>query len=236
MNLILLFPDDFVDSKQVRLTGRRLRHMLDIHRAAPGDELLAGMANGGMGRAKLCTLDAKEAVLDVELDLDPPSALDLDLILALPRPPVFRRCLSAAAAMGIKRICVLQTRRVEKSFWQSSALGEDDIKEQLVLGLEQAKDTVVPEVTFHKRFKPFVEDRLTGMIKGRRALVAHPEAPVLSRRGIKPPLTVLVGPEGGLLDYEIGKLEETGFESFSLGERILRVETVLPYLVGKFSS
>lgn len=233
MNLILLFEEDFTDANTVRLTGRRLRHMMEVHRVRTGDELLAGMANGRIGRAKVLSLNSNEAVLEVRPDREPPPALDLDLILALPRPPVLRRCLSAAAALGIKRICIVQTRRVEKSFWQSHALGKADVDEQLILGLEQAKDTIVPSVSFHKRFKPFVEDELPGMIKGRRAVAAHPEAPAFPRRGIKPPLTVFIGPEGGLLDYEVKKLREAGFEAFSLGERILRVETVLPYLAGR---
>ena len=210
--------------------------MLEIHRAAPGDELLTGMVNGRMGRAKVCSLDSREAVLEVSLDRDPPPALGMDLVLALPRPPVFRRCLSAAAAMGIKRICVVHTRRVEKSFWQSHALDGAEVQRQLVLGLEQAKDTIIPAVSFHKRFKPFVEDELPEMIKGRRALVAHPEATEELRRGVKPPVTVLIGPEGGLLDYEVEKLREEGFECVSLGERILRVETALPYLAGRLLS
>ena len=43
MNLILLFQDDFIDNTGVvRLEGRRLKHVLDVHRASIGDELFVG--------------------------------------------------------------------------------------------------------------------------------------------------------------------------------------------------
>jgi len=62
--------------------------------------------------------------------------------------------------MGVKKIIFIHSYRVEKSYWQTPLLEEKNIEEQLILGLEQAKDTVMPEVILAKRFKPFVEDEL----------------------------------------------------------------------------
>src|SRR5208283_3585485 len=102
-------------------------------------------------------------------------ALPVTLILALPRPPMLKRILFSAAMLGVKKIIILNFNRVEKSLWNSSSLKPKAIEEQLVLGLEQAKDTVMPEVIIKKRFKPFVEDELPILIKGKSALVAHPD-------------------------------------------------------------
>ena len=84
MNLILLFDDDFLDASHVRLTGRRLRHVTDVHRAAVGEELAAGVADGRIGRGTITRLDAEALEMDVTLDRDPPAPLPLTLILALP--------------------------------------------------------------------------------------------------------------------------------------------------------
>ena len=52
MNLVLLLPDDGIDNAgRVRLRGRRLRHVLDVHRAAVGDELRVGLLGGGSAPA-----------------------------------------------------------------------------------------------------------------------------------------------------------------------------------------
>ena len=100
--------------------------------------------------------------------------MPLTLILALPRPPMLKRILFSAAMLGIKKIIILNFNRVEKSLWNSSSLKPPAITEQLTLGLEQAKDTIMPEVILKKAFKPFVQDELPVLIKGKSALVAHP--------------------------------------------------------------
>ncbi len=47
----------------------------------------------------------------------------------------------------------------------------------VTLGLEQAGDTIVPEIQLYKRFKPFVEDVLPSLITQETpAYVAHPYA------------------------------------------------------------
>ena len=45
--------------------------------------------------------------------------------------------------------------------------------------------------------------------------------------------TYPLGPEGGFVPYEIERFQACGFSPVSLGERILRVDTALPALVGR---
>jgi RsmE family RNA methyltransferase len=144
---------------------------------------------------------------------------------------MLKRILQTSAAMGVKKIVLLNSYRVEKSFWQSPLLKAEAINEQLVLGLEQAKDTVLPEVILAKRFKPFIEDDLPTLALNTRKLVAHPNATFQSPMISNERTTLAVGPEGGFIDYEIQKLLEIGFDGISLGPRILRVESAIPVLL-----
>ncbi|MCA9731163.1 MAG: 16S rRNA (uracil(1498)-N(3))-methyltransferase [Deferribacteres bacterium] len=236
MNLILLFDEDFVDENIVRLSGRRLHHVRDIHRAQAGDSLVVGKINGELGVGRIVKLDKNELILEIELHSPPPAPLPLTLILALPRPRVLNRTLIAATSMGVKQIYLVHTNRVEKSFWHSPVLEEDKIRDSLVLGLEQAKDTIMPIVHLRKKFRPFMEDALPDIAKNTRKIVAHPDN--LAQEIIREmqPTTLFVGPEGGFIPYEIEKLQSAGFHSFSLGERILRVETAVPVLITKLMS
>ena len=63
-------------------------------------------------------------------------------------------------------------------------------------------------------------------------LLAHPGATSSSARQPKPPAVVAIGPEGGWVPFEVELLEAHGFRPFSLGPRILRVETAVPYVFG----
>ena len=107
------------------------------------------------------------------------------------------------------------------------------VREQLILGLEQGCDTILPTVTLQCRFKAFVEDELPALAGGSRCLLAHPPAEAGCPRDVRAPVTLAVGPEGGFTAYEVGALAAQGFEAVSLGPRVLRVEQVVPVLVGR---
>lgn len=234
MNLLLLTPDDLCADGMALVEGRRLQHMLQVQRIGPGQPLRAGLLGGLMGQAHVQQLDEQQACLSLHLDQPPPAKLPLTLVLALPRPKMLKRTLQNIAAMGVQRLVLVNSYRVEKSFWQTPWLREESIREQLLLGLEQACDTVLPEVILEKRFKPFVEDRLPALAHGSLKLVAHPgEHPECPRNLGTQPLTLAVGPEGGWIPYEVELLRKAGFSAVQLGARILRVETAVPALIAR---
>ncbi|MHB8846497.1 MAG: 16S rRNA (uracil(1498)-N(3))-methyltransferase [Nitrospirota bacterium] len=233
MNLILLFPDDMVTVERARLSGRRLRHVRTVHRAAAGDALAVGMLGGRIGTGTITRIDDEVLEMDVRLAHDPPAALPLTVILALPRPKVLRRVMYSLAVLGVKRIVLVNAARVEKSYWQSPFLDPDVINQQLVLGLEQARDTMLPEVLLKPLFKPFVQDELPALAKGTLALVAHPGAPGSCPRQIAGPVTLAIGPEGGFIPFEIELLGAAGLDPINIGQRILNVETAIPALISR---
>jgi RsmE family RNA methyltransferase len=233
VNLLLLEQADFVADDHVLLRDRRLTHLQQVHRAEVGESLKVGLLGGDMGSGRLLRLDAGEAELQVSFDQPPPAKLPLTLLLALPRPKMLRRVLQTVATMGVPRLVLLNSYRVEKSFWQTPFLEPAAIHEQLILGLEQARDTVLPEVIIEKRFKPFVEDRLPQLTAGTLGLVGHPGDYPHCPRAVVEPVTLAIGPEGGWIPYEVEKLAAAGLQPVQLGERILRVETAVSALLAR---
>ncbi len=233
MNLILLFDDDFATPARVTLSGRRLEHVTNVHRAAVGDALVVGVANGRIGFGTIARIDGDSLEMDVKLDRDPPAALPLTLILALPRPKVLNRVIASATSLGIKRIVLINAWRVEKSYWKSPRLAPENLRTQSILGLEQARDTILPSIETRRFFREFVEDELPSLARGTRALVAHPHAREACPRNVSEPVTLVIGPEGGFIDAEIASLQAAGCTPVTIGERILRVETVVPYLAAR---
>lgn len=233
MNLLLLEEADFIAADRVVLHDRRLTHMQEVHRVAVGDSLRVGRIDGLMGNAQVLRLEAGEAELQVTLEQAPPAKLPLTLVLALPRPKMLRRVFQTVATMGVPRLVLVNSYRVEKSFWQTPFLEPEAIREQLILGLEQARDTVLPEVVIEKRFKPFVEDRLPALCADTLGLVGHPGQYPPCPRDVDRPVTLAIGPEGGWIPYEIDLLGKAGLQPVQLGERILRVETAVTTLLAR---
>ncbi len=233
MNLLLLEEADFIAADRVVLRDRRLTHMQEVHGVAVGDSLRVGRINGLMGRAEVLRLEAREAELQVVLDQPPPSKLPLTLVLALPRPKMLRRVFQTVATMGVPKVILVNSYRVEKSFWQTPFLEPSAIRDNLVLGLEQARDTVLPEIIIEKRFKPFVEDRLPAITEGTLGLVGHPGDYPPCPRALTEPVTLAIGPEGGWIPYEVDLLGKAGLNPVQLGDRILRVETAVTALLAR---
>lgn len=233
MNLILLTAQDFMAEDRVVLRDRRFRYMQEVHNTEVGSSVRVGFIGGLMGEGKVIRWDEHEVELFVNLNQPPPNKLPVTLLLALPRPKMLRRVLQAISSLGVPKLILLNSQRVEKSFWQTPFLEAMAIQEQLLLGLEQARDTVLPEVQIEKRFKPFVEDRLPALAKNTLGLIGHPGDYPACPRALTQATTLAIGPEGGWTAYEVLKLQEAGLHPVQLGERILRVETAVTALLAR---
>ena len=233
MNLLLFTAADRLDDQRIRVTGRRLQHLRQVLGAVIGDELRVGELNGLTGLGRVLDVSAQQAILSVELRESPPAKLPLCLVLALPRPKMLRRILRSVAELGVAELHLIHSYRVEKSYWQTPVLQQEALHGYLLQGLEQSRDTVLPIVTCHRRFKPFAEDTLPAMASTRQSLLAHPGDFPSCPRDLQRDTLLVIGPEGGFIPYEVEKLEHAGCQPVSLGARILRVETAVTALLGR---
>ena len=213
-------PEDFVTASRAR-----------VRREVAGEGIAVGVLNGRMGIGRVVARDAEWVELDVTLDREPPPACLVTLVLAVPRPKVMDRVIAAAASMGVKRIFLINSWRVEKSYWKSPKLAH--LRDAAIAGLEQARDTVMPQIETRRLFRPFVEQELPAIAANTRKLVAHPGAPNECPRALAEPVTLAIGPEGGFIAEEIVSLQRIGFEPVTIGPRILRVETAVAALLGR---
>jgi RsmE family RNA methyltransferase len=237
VNLLLLFDEDFLPDGTARLTGRRAQHAREVLRAEPGESLRVGRLGGLVGTGAV--LENTEGALHLRLTLTepPPVRAGVDLLLAIPRPKALKKVLPAVASLGVDRVVLVNAARVEKSYFDSKVLAPAFLQELLLQGLEQARDTHLPEVLVRERFRPFVEDELDTVF-GREPLRILPHPPArqpLTATGVgtAPRVVLAIGPDGGWVPFETELLEAQGFHPFTLGPRILRVETAVPVLLGQ---
>ena len=234
MNVVLLQPSEVASDGTASLEGRRAEHVATVLKKAPGETLQVGLVGGKLGQAEVVASERRSLRLaGCVFDREPPPKRPITLVLALPRPPVFRRVLQHVTALGVQHVVLLHTRRVEKSYWMSPALEPEAIDEQLRLGLEQAVDTVPPTIERARGFRPFSETRLPTLVRAGEVLFGHPGPHERCPTDVQGPVTLLVGPEGGFIPHEVDVLRDAGARAISLGPRILRVETATLALLGR---
>ncbi len=245
MNLLLLEDADFDpatgsgrrSAARAVVRGERLMHVRKVLRAEVGESLEVGRLGGGIGRGHIVELNRERVVLELgPLDHEPPAPLPVTLVLALPRPKFVGRILQGATAMGVKRILLVHTARVEKSYWKSSVMRPGALRRHLMLGLAQARDTVLPEIECLAGPRGLVE-ALPGLARNHDdMLVADATGAEPCPLGVDGPTALLVGPEGGLLDEELALFDQAGARTVNLGPRALRVEHAVVALLSRLGA
>lgn len=230
MNILLL---DKITDGGATLSKAQTQHLQTVLCAKVSDVVKVGLIGGKIGTASIKTLGDEKtqaSLTDITLTKPPPKKLSVTVVLALPRPKVLRRLIMDMSAIGVPHIVLTNSYRTEKSYWQSPLLARID--EFVFEGLQQGADTIAPSITFEKRFKPFVEDRLPAL--GDDIWVAHPDPKVGNLSEHCLPDVVIIGAEGGFIDYEIELLSQNGVKVFCLSDRILRTEAAVNVILGRY--
>ena len=247
MNLLLIESEKInSDGTYIVCDSEKLKHIHEIIKPEIGKELKTGIINGEIVKAKIIDIkntgtsnkqkNIHEIILQISLNephLPPPLPIPVTLIIAMQRPKTLKKILQNATSMGVKKFYIIEAWKVEKGYWTSSILENSTIEKNLLLGLEQCGDTILPKVFIRKKFKPFVEDELPDISRQSMSLVAHPYAEGSLPKFVNKNITLAIGPEGGFTDYEIDKFENIGFLPVNIGDRILRSEYAVAAILAK---
>ncbi len=225
MNVILVERDELDDSGCVELSGRRGDHVRTVLRARVGDRLRVGRVEGPLGEATVEHLAATAVRLRCRFDLEAPPRPTVDLLLALPRPKVLKRLYAPLAQLGLGRLLLVNAAKVERMYFDSHVLDPAFQRERLLEGLQQARDTRLPEVTLHRRLKVLLEDELDACCPDGERLWADPAGggsvyDAVQER-CRPRVLLAVGPEGGWTAHEAALFAAAGFRGVSAGPRVL---------------
>lgn len=228
MNIIILTKEDRIKDDLYHLNDERYFHIRDILKLNETDVCEIGMLNGPCGKASVRNIDSEKVILKID-ELYPIKEPEkgIEIICALPRPQTLKKVLSNCATMGVSKISLIRSEKVEKSYFQSPLLEKRNYDKYLIEGLSQGKRTHLPDVEIHKKFKPFFESRFPE--NDSVYILAIPEAEdylsasIISEKN----LIIAIGPEAGWNEFEINFMKNAGFSEFKLSENTLRVENAV---------
>jgi 16S rRNA (uracil1498-N3)-methyltransferase len=215
-------PSAFNFTKQtITLTADEARHLREVLRLKPGDEVSVFDGEGKEFRARVAQARRESAELDLDEEIQPArpeSPLQITLAVALLKGEKFDLVVQKATELGVTKIVPLMTRFADIKLRDESDASKRVARWQRI-ALEAAKQSgraVVPEVSLPVSFESVLN---TGCL-----LFSEKEGQGLTR--IETDFfTAIVGSEGGWSDEELDLARTAGAQIITLGGRILRAET-----------
>jgi len=251
VNLLLVEPSELAGDR-CTIADRRAAHLREVLGVAPGSTVKMGIVGGAVGTGEVLADDAAGVTLRFVRTADPAPQLELELVLAVPRPKALARVIETCAAFAVKRIELTNAWRVDKSYLRSPKLAAEALAHSARLGAEQGATTHLPEIVVHERLmelldtrwpapEPRNEDEEPDEDKRRRRrpkpgslLIAHPHAkPIETVIRYGAPHVLAIGPEGGWIERELDTFVARGFTPCSLGAPILRTESAVSAALGQ---
>ena len=215
-------PSAFNFTKRtVTLTADEARHLREVLRLKPGDEVSVFDGAGKEYRARV--VQARREIAELELAEEigtarPESPLHITLAVALLKGEKFDLVVQKATELGVNKIVPLITRYADIKLRDESDASKRVTRWQRI-ALEAAKQcgrAVVPEVS--------LPVTLASLLDGNCLLFSERGGHGL-RQIDTDFVTAIIGSEGGWSDEELEQARSAGAQIITLGGRILRAET-----------
>jgi len=216
-------PPNAFTQQTVTLAADEARHLRDVLRLKPGDEVYVIDGLGHEFRSTVSNVRRDVAELRIEAEVEPAkpeSHLQLNLGVALLKGEKFDLVVQKATELGVTKITPLITRYADIHLRDASDAAKRVTRWQRI-AIEASKQSgraFVPEISLPVAFENF-EVEGNGVMFSERDGEAFASLPATNS------ITALVGSEGGWADEEIESARARGFHVVTLGGRILRAET-----------
>ncbi|MCB1101280.1 MAG: RsmE family RNA methyltransferase, partial [Kiritimatiellae bacterium] len=232
MNCTLVQVSDRQGDGLFLVGPEKSRHLRNHLKIGVGSRIVAGVLDGPLGWATVVGDDGVRLKITAPEGPVPPRP-PVDLVLAMPRPKVMGRLWGALASIGIGHLYIIGAEEVEACYFSARTLEPQYRLPKLIEGLEQVRDTRLPEVTVEKSFRRFATGILPNLSPHGIRLLGHPGAAHSVREVLASPacregrVMLAVGPEGGWREKELDVLSFHGFVPASLHSRALRTDTAV---------
>jgi RsmE family RNA methyltransferase len=222
MNCILIEQTEnegFFPSKD-----HRAIHLKKILKAVAGDQFKAGVIDAGTGTLTVTEILESGIRYEYRASSDKTGLFPLTVLMAYPRPPMAKRIVRDGTALGIGQFVFFVSELTEKTYKDSHFWTKGQFREALIEGAGQAGDSFLPEVRHCRSLEQAIESLSS---RGDRICLDHRGDKCLAEKKSAQDGSAVfaIGPERGWTEKELEKFHGAGFESRTLGKRILRVDT-----------
>ncbi len=223
----LVVPAEALAAAEWRIGGDAHHHLFRVKRLAPGDVLRLTDGGGHARFAEVVAISKRESVVRLagEAPANEP-ALAVELFVAPPKSERAAWLVEKATEVGVAAIRFLTAERGARAFGPAQL---ERLRRVGVAAVEQCGRSRVPEIATAAMLA-----EVLGKIRSDATPVwALDVGPQRRHEGLGcPRVALLVGPEGGWGPSESELFDRFAVPRWSLGERILRVETAAVVAAG----
>ena len=218
------------------LEGAEARHAGVVQRRRPGERVDVADGAGVRLRCTIASVETGRLVLDVVERLDEPAApVRLVLVQALAKGDRDELAIEAATEVGVDEVVPWQAAR-SVVVWRGERAAKSRAKWLATVreATKQARRAHLPAVDHAVDTRGLVARTREVVGAGGVVLVLHEAAqePIgsvdLPDPAVGGDVLVVVGPEGGVSEEELGALAEAGARVVRLGPHVLRTSTAGP--------
>lgn len=230
MPQFFIHSSDIIDGR-CRIGGDDYRHLASVRRVRAGDTIRLRDDSGAALTARV--LNVTDDAIEAEItgrSASPAPCPDITLCMCLLKGKNFDEVIEKAVEIGVARIVPVASERTIPR----PADAEGRVERWNRKAEEAAKQSLRERVPRVERIMPFAEalERAGAPAK----IIAHPGASGSLKEfllGREPcAVSLLVGPEGGFSDAEIGRAERAGWMPAGFGFSQLRAATAAAVLCG----
>ena len=213
---------------QLTLPEALHRHAVQVLRSKIGDPIILFNGRGGEFSARFEVVEKRRSEVAIETfdAVNRESALDLRVLIALIKPDKFDFAVQKAVELGVHSIQPLITQRSVINL-KASRLEKKMLHWQgvIVNACEQSGRTRVPELLQPITLTDYLQSPAE---RARISMLPEAEdALLIDKVTTQQCIDLLVGPEGGFTDEEVGEMKRGHVYSMQLGARVLRAETAV---------
>jgi 16S rRNA (uracil1498-N3)-methyltransferase len=221
----IFYPETLVTDTQIALSQDAANHVANVLRLKEGHPIVLFNGDGNEYSGHLDSVKKREVIafVDAKLSLSVESPLSIHLGQGVSKGDRMDVVLQKSVELGVSEITPIISERcvvkLSPERWQKKQTQWQKI---IISACEQSGRNIIPKLNSVTSIQDWIKQSTTQL-----RLTLDPKSRYkmnqldYQHQGFR----LLIGPEGGLSEKEMYYAEESGYQSVSMGPRILRTET-----------
>ncbi|TGM98701.1 RsmE family RNA methyltransferase [Leptospira dzoumogneensis] len=246
MNYLILDPSQKTNSGEFKISNQdRIVHILKVLQKKEGDKIKSGLLNDSLGIFKILKITPQEILGSYTPIIKPKRrSPGINLIVSVQRPPTVEKILELAGVWGVQSLEFRLATLSRTEYLTSPVWKEENIKEKLILGMEQGGNVFLPKldlgfvppgknIPFEK--KQSISERVsspqTFLYLDKKGKFIQEFLPLEEKE-----YSILVGPEPGWTKTELEIFRKYNIPGVRLSSSVLRSEQAVSFFLSQWEN